>query len=68
MYENLKMYKCGGCGNTHYTIYKDSEDSDTPGRIITVCTNCKSETEIVIVPAKLGLEWGKHGDGIMTIY
>ena len=65
MYEKLEKYKCGGCGNDNYNIYKE-EDSNT--RIITECTKCKSQTEITVTQPKIELNWGESGDGIMAIF
>ncbi len=62
MYENLKKYSCGECGNENYHIYKEEENNQ---RVITECTKCKSQTEITIRPAEPSLEWGKNGKGIM---
>ncbi len=64
MYENLKKYSCGECGNENYHIYQEEGNNQ---RVITECTECKSQTEITITPAELSLEWGKYGEGIMYI-
>ena len=63
MYENLQKYECGGCGNDNYNLY---QEKDNKQRIITECTQCKSQTEITIKPAEIELNWGKSGNGIMT--
>lgn len=65
MYENLKKYKCGGCGNDEYYIYQEEGNTQ---RIITECKECKSQTEITIRPAEITIKWGKYGDGTMAIY
>lgn len=63
MYLKLEKYRCGGCGNDNYNIFKDIENE----KIITVCTKCLSESEIVITKPKFDINWGEHGDGLMCL-
>lgn len=65
MYEDLRLYKCGECGGVNYNIYQE-EGNDT--RVVTVCTGCNAQSEIVIIPAKLDVKEGKNGNGVMTIF
>lgn len=68
MYTNLKQYRCGGCGNEEYKVYAAfALPKGHGGKIITECTQCNSQTEIVIQPAELQLQWGENGDGIMCL-
>ena len=63
MYKNAKRYKCGGCGNGKYKIYQVKK------KIVTVCTKCKSPSEITIRPAELKVDWGEpEGEGCMTVW
>lgn len=65
MYEKLEKYKCGGCGNDQYEIFKE-QDSQT--RLITECTQCGSQTEIIVTQPKIEIKWGESGSGIMAIF
>ena len=65
MYTNLQKYQCGGCGNDKYEIY---QEEDNKQRLITECTQCKSQTEITITPVQISLKWGESGNGMMCIF
>jgi transcription elongation factor Elf1 len=65
MYTKLKQFKCGGCGHDSYSIFQE-EDNDQ--RIVTECNNCKSQSEIVIRPAHLSIQFGESGDGRMCFF
>lgn len=67
MYNNLELYHCGGCGGTTYNNYKLKGSNC---KIIVVCRECNSESEIVITPSILevrGVAADNNTKGIMHI-
>ena len=62
MYKDIKQLKCGSCGNENFHVFQEKENNQ---RIISVCTNCKSQTEITIRPAEIKFNFGENSEGIL---
>jgi len=63
-YEKLEKFRCGGCGNDTYLIFKQ-QDNETD--LFTKCIQCDSMTEITITKPRIELNWGIGADGMMCI-
>ena len=67
-YENIKKFKCGGCGCEDYHLYADQHHD--PTMILAECQNpeCKAMTEIVIRTPTFRFDFGEDNKGVMAIF
>lgn len=63
--EKLEQFRCGGCGNDTYKLYKKEDDEKM---ILVECTECKSISEVGFTEPKLKIEWGHPSNGRICIF
>lgn len=62
METNLKQLQCGECGEAKHNVYQRPN-----GELITECTKCKSQTEIVVTEPKIKLQ-NLNGSGTLCAF
>ena len=63
--ENLKKYKCGGCGCEDFKLYGDERD---PSKIYTECQDCESVNIISLASdPRLTIDWTDRATGLITL-
>lgn len=65
--KKIDQYACGDCGNELYEVYRIIEDNKPP-YLMTKCTKCQTETNIVAKPSELELQFGNESTGRMCIF
>jgi len=63
METEVKIYRCGNCGNPTHNLYKRKNDD-----IIVECTECKSTSIISASQPKLNIEFGDDSEGRIAIF
>lgn len=63
MKEDMKILKCGGCGESKVNLYISEA-----GEILAECTKCERETKLTINKPVISLEWGDNGNGVLCVF